>query len=88
MGRPDDTTLADRRKTEDGIRRLRDSIDLEDEDSAVINLPIAPPKKDSIPGPAKGIVAVLEVLPPWARLPALLAVIGAATYGGHQLGWW
>lgn len=46
-------------------------------------------RPDSTPATAKGIVAVLNTLPPWARLPALLAVIAAAAYGGgHQLGWW
>jgi hypothetical protein len=47
-----------------------------------------PDADDSTPAAARGLVAILLVLPPWGRVVVTLAVIGAAVAGGHQLGWW
>lgn len=51
-----------------------------------------PPKSSSTPAPAKGIVAVLNTLPPWSR-PVVLVVFGCLLGGGGllailtRLGW-
>lgn len=41
-----------------------------------------------LPVAARTLLAILHVLPPWARLVLLLALIGLAIYSGSGLGWW
>lgn len=55
------------------------------EDSTVIEQEAqsrAPKKADSTPAPARGIVAVLNTLPPWGRVIFLLAVVVALVSSG------
>lgn len=69
------------------IRRLRDSVDWEEDSQVQIILNQAPPAPRSVPASAKGLVAVLAQVPPAHRVVVVLAVIAAATYAGKALGW-
>lgn len=74
--------------TEDGkralerlrVRREMRSMDLE-EDSTVIEKE-AHSRRGSVPAPARGLVAVLDRLPPWGRVVFLLALLGALVASG------
>lgn len=61
----------------------------EDEDTGIIEMA----QKSSTPAPAKGVVAVLNTLPPWGRVAVLLAVLGVVAASGlvgavlGRLGW-
>jgi hypothetical protein len=51
--------------------------------------PPSPPSQPSKrPSSIKGLVVVLEMMPPWGRVIVMLAIIGAAIAGGYRLGWW
>lgn len=71
------------------IERLRYRAELrsigEEEDSALIQQEAAKRSKAPSSGPpahAKGLVAVLNTLPPWGRVLVLLALLGALVAGG------
>lgn len=66
-----------------------------DEDTGVteIEAKTRAEKQSSTPAPAKGIVAVLNTLPPWGRVAVLLAIVGVVAASGMvgalltRLGW-
>lgn len=56
-------------------------MDLE-EDSTVIEREARSRRPTSVPAPARGIVAILDKLPPWGRVIVLVVLIGAAVASG------
>jgi len=82
-----------RARSELDIRAEMKSADL-DEDTGQIEVEaISRAPKSSTPAPARGIVAVLNTLPPWGRVAVLigvLALLGASGVVGAvlaKLGW-
>ena len=75
--------------TEDGkralerlkVRREMRSMN-EEEDSQVIEREALSRRPQSVPAPARGIVAILDKLPPWGRVIVLVVLIGAAVASG------
>lgn len=87
-----------REEREKALQELSDA-DWDERSSKIeIVLPDLKPKPDASPAPltspskrpssVKGLVVVLETMPPWGRVIVVLAIIGAAVAGGHRLGWW
>lgn len=75
-----------RREAELAIARLKTrkemrSADL-DEDSAVITQRAREKVPSSAPAAAKGLAAILQLLPPWGRVVVLLALLAAIASGG------
>lgn len=62
----------------------------DEEDSTVIEKEAVTRRGKSLPAPARGLVAVLEELPPWGRVVVLVALIGAlvASGAGAKLAGW
>lgn len=89
---------SDAEKTKLAIERLKVRAELrsadELEDTGVIEQKArqrteAPPKTDSVPAHAKGLIAVLNALPAWSRPIIVLALIAAiAVPGSKMAGWW
>jgi len=91
-------TASDDEKARLAIERLKVRAEMrsagEDELSDVINQRAvsrteAPPKSASVPSPARGLIAVLNALPPWSRPVVVLALIAAIAVPGSKFaGWW
>lgn len=76
------------------VRAELKSADLEEDTGLIeIEAKLRAEKQSSTPAPAKGIVAILNTLPPWGRVAVLLALLGVVAASGmvgamlSRLGW-
>lgn len=88
MGIDEDRKLAiERLKVRAELRSIGD-----DEDSQVIEAEAQSRRVKSVPATARGLVAVLDKLPPWGRVIVLVVGIAAglasALLGGGKLAGW
>jgi hypothetical protein len=82
-----------KREAELAIARLRTRKEMrsagDEEDSTVIEKEAITRRGKSVPAPARGLVAVLDKLPPWGRVIVLLALIALVASGaGAKLAGW
>lgn len=79
---------SNRDEREKAINELRDA-DWDERSSKIeILMHPAPQHPSKRPASLKGIVMVLETMPPWGRVIVMLAIIAASAFGTHRLGWW
>jgi hypothetical protein len=78
------------RKEMRSIDYEEDTQNIEAEAKARVEQKSDPPKSAKLAvSLVRPIVVVLNVLPPWGRVPVLLALIGVGTlYLGFSNGWW
>lgn len=65
-------------------RELREADDWEEDSQVNVHVHAPAPKTSKPPM----VVQVLPLLPPWGRVIVALALIGAAVWSGHAVGWY